>query len=430
MVREITDGVVRLGVAKSMKPGDNRVAVSPHNVPLLSNSPWDNGSDRVSLEVMVETGAGEKSGYSDSEYRTVGARIVDLNEIMEKGHVLVDVKQRPEGGVLPDGVNFFYAHVEKGQGSEQLRALLQRGGVTAYSPETIWVVDGKTGEQRRGVNLGYYAGVGGVHLLLEGVSLSHRVRGYTNGHPFDFFPQVHGANYDHISEAYGRIGDREKGLRFAIIGGPNGLVSSGARDEFRKAGLAFDLLYKDVTRDESRMMEVAPRYDGIINASVWNPGDPRIVTRNVLVAMREGAVFIDDTCDQDGSSTQDGEGNPAIGGIRYSFETKWGDPNAFYWVGPDGHTFDAPSPLEPSNGTRVLYNTIGMIPGGTTTARAASDAYFRMIFPYLVNIIRAVSQGTELPDNGMVVRDGKIYHPMLRTQVTGRDDLAEFRRFL
>ncbi|MBI2548125.1 hypothetical protein HYW21_02135 [Candidatus Woesearchaeota archaeon] len=430
MVREITDGVVRLGVVKSMKAGDSRVAVSPPNVPLLKNAPWDNGRDRVDLEVMVEKDAGEKSGYADKDYEAVGARIVDLDEVMETGHILLDVKQRPVEGVLPDGVNFFYAHVEKGQGPEQLRALLGRGGVTAYSPETIWVLDGRTGEQRRGVNLGYYAGVGGVHLLLEGVNLSHRAQGYANSHPFHFFPEVHGANYDQISHAYGKIGDQERGLRFAIIGGSNGLVSSGASREFRIAGLSFDLLYKDITRDEVKMVDVAPQYDGIINASVWNPGDPRIVTRNVLAAMKEGAVFIDDTCDQDRSSTPDGEGDPVIGGVRYSFETKWGDPNAFYWVGPDGHTFEASSPREQSNGARVLYNTIGMIPGGTTTAKAASDAYFRMIFPYLVNIIRAVSQGTTLPENGMVVRDGRIFHPMLREQVGMRNDLAEFRPHL
>ncbi len=413
MVREIADGIVYLGVAKSVKSGDNRVAVPPQGIAALKPAAWNNGRDRTKLEVLVEEGAGLRVGYTDDDYRQAGAQVVSQTELLEKSHILVDVKQRlkPEE-LLQEGINFFYAHVEKGQGREQLTALLQRGGVTAYSPETFWVRENTTGNLVRGTNLGYYSGIGGVHLMLEGIKLSYELRGAApDATPFSFFPQVDGATAEDITRAYEKIGSLERSMRIAIIGGTRGMVSSGAQDELQKAGISFDMLYKDVTKNQNILAERIGEYDAILNATRWTSGDPRIITKRQILAMKEGAVLMDDTCDQDGSSTEDSEGDPIIGGVRYSYESKWGDKNTFYWVGPERHTFDDDSPRTFLPGeVKVLYNVIGMIPGGTSTARVASVAYFGMIFPYLTNIIRAVSQGTELPKQGLIVKDGRIVH--------------------
>ncbi len=440
MVREIgADGIVYLGVAKSMKQGDNRVAVPPQYVSTLKPAAWNNGRDRTKLEVLVEEGAGLRVGYDDDAYVRAGAQIVTKSELLDRSHILVDVKQRPEEGVLQDGINIFYLHVEKGQGIPQLNALVQRGGVTAYSPETIWVPERENPQNLvRGVNLAYYSGIGGAHLALEGIKLSYQSRGITPV-PFEFLPQIDGATQEQMNEAYKQIGDLEKSMRIAIIGGPRGMVSSGAQDELKKAGLSPDLIYKNVTSNQETLASVIGQYDAIINGSLWIPGQPRMITKRQILAVKEGAVFMDDTCDPDFSSTQETEGEPIRGGVRYSFESKWGDKNMHYWVGPETHTFDAENPREFLPGeVRVLYNAVGMIPGGTTTACAASEAYFGMIFPYLTSIIRAVSQGTELPEQGLVVKDGKIIHKGngitekvgLRDLVQTRDDLAQFRKYL
>ncbi len=442
MVRKIgSDGIVYLGVAKSRKDGDNRVAVPPQMVPALKPAAWNNGKERTRLEVLVEEGAGNKAGYTDAEYQATGAHIVPLVTILEKAHILVDVKQRLNSKqILQDGINIFYAHVEKGQGKEQLSALLEQNNVTAYSPETIWVKESSTGSLVRGTNLGYYSGIGGVHLMLEGIKLSYQLRGASpDTVPFSFFPQVDGATAEDITQAYEKIGSLERSMRLAIIGGPTGMVSSGAQDELKKAGLSYYLLYKDVTANQDVLAEKIREYDAILNATIWKPGDPRIITKRQLLAMKEGTVFMDNTCDQDKSNTKDTEGDPVIGGVRYSYESKWGDKNTFYWVGPEKYTFndDSPRTFLPGE-VRILYNVIGMIPGGTSTARRASEAYFGMIFPYLTNIIRAVSQGTELPTNGLIVKDGRIFHTGngvtekvgLRTLVQEREDLAQFRKYL
>lgn len=433
MVRKIgVDGIVYLGVAKSMKQGDNRVAVPPESISSLKPAAWNNGRERTRLEVLVEEGAGFRTGYDDDAYVRAGAQIVTKEELLEKSHILVDVKQRPEEGILQDGINVFYAHVEKGQGKDQLTALLQRGGVTAYSPETIWVKESTSKNLLRGTNLGYYSGIGGVHLLLEGIKLSYQLRGATaDAIPFSFFPEVDGAREEDITRAYAKIGNLEKSMRIAIIGGPNGMVSRGAQDELQRAGLSFDLLYKDVTGNQDVLEGRIKIYDAILNATVWNNANPRIITKRQILAMKEGAVFMDDTCDQDRSSNKDTEGDPVLGGVRYSYESKWGDKNTFYWVGSEKHTFDDDSPRTflPRE-VKVLYNVIGMIPGGTSTARIASKAYFGMIFPYITSIIRAVSQGTELPENGLVVKDGKIFHESLRILVQEKESLSQFQKYL
>ena len=57
---------MKVGVPKETYPGETRVAVSPAVVPLLT---------KMELGVIVESGAGVASGYSDDEYKEAGAEI-------------------------------------------------------------------------------------------------------------------------------------------------------------------------------------------------------------------------------------------------------------------------------------------------------------------------------------------------------------------
>lgn len=432
------ENVIKLGVPKSIKSGDNRVSIPPHYIRTLDLAVWNNyGRDETKLEVLVQKGAGKRCGYSDEDFIAAGAKIVNYDELLTKSNILLDVKQREPNEtfkvdkyILEDRVNFFYAHVEKGQGPDQLRVLLEADGVSCYSPETFWAKDNETGKNTRAINLGFYSGIGGVHNLFEGIKLSYELRGIKPV-PFSFFPEVNGASADDITNAYSNISSLERELNYAIIGGKKGLVSSGAQREFERAGIEYDFIYRDLTGDQDKLAEVISNYDGILNATVWNSGDPRIITKRQIQTMKEGVVFVDDTCDEDGSSTKENEGNPVVGGVRFSYETKWGDHNTFYWVGPEAHAFNDENPRHFKPGEhRILYSTIGMIPGGTSTAKAASEAYFRMIFPYLTEIIRSVSQGTQLPENGLVVKDGKIHDNDLRQLVQTRTHLTEFKPYL
>ncbi len=373
---------------------------------------------------MVEEGAGIRSGYSDEDYREIGAEIVGLGDILREADILVDVKQRPPKYVLQDGVNIFYAHVEKGQAPAYLRELLAPGTVSLYSPETIFVQT-PNHKELRGVNLGYYAGVGAVHLAFEGIRISRAQRGLPPG-PFASFPAVVKSTLDDINDVYARFTEEERQTSVAIIGSERGLVASGAIAEFQRAHLKPVLLDRLVTGSPDALASRLKEFDAIVNASVWYPGDPRIITRQQIAAMREGAVFIDATCDEDRSSVGTSEGTPIVGGVRYSYDSKWTDAHLFYWVGTDQHTANNANPRSrTSDDLRVLYNANGMIPGGMSTSRAASRAYAAMLFPYLVNIIRAVTMGAELPPYGLVLRRGGIVHEGLRKVIATDPQFAD-----
>jgi NAD(P) transhydrogenase subunit alpha len=58
---------VIVGVPKETYPGERRVALTPAVVPLLA---------KAGLEVVLETGAGERAGYPDAQYQEKGAKIL------------------------------------------------------------------------------------------------------------------------------------------------------------------------------------------------------------------------------------------------------------------------------------------------------------------------------------------------------------------
>jgi alanine dehydrogenase len=418
--------IINVGVPLTLKKGDNRVSLPPFCInELLDRLDF---SSNYKLNFLIEDSAGKRASYSNENYQEVGAEIVDLENLLKRSDILVDVKQRPQYGIASGKINVFYAHVEKGQGIEQLRALLNAGNVTAYSPETCKI------QKREGETTGYYSGVGGARLLMEGIKLSYQIR--TPGKDsdkkgaFHFFPSVEGSDEDMVHEAYEKIGSDEKKLKIAIFGGENGRAATGAREELEQAGIGYDLLYKDVTNNPQKLLELISNYDGIINATQWKPGNSRIITKEILTNIKEGAVLADITCDPDLSSTKDCEGNPIQGGVRYTFESRWGEPNKFYWVGPENHTFDNSCPLDKLPNTHVLYNTVGMIPGGLSTAKRASYAYFNMVSDLLVEIIQSLAYSKELPTDGLIINSGKIFHPELRRLVPNREDLIEFKPYL
>ena len=64
---------MRLGVPKEKDNDETRVSIVPISIPKLN---------KLGFDVIIEKGAGEKSGYSDSEYEDKGGKIGDLVEVM------------------------------------------------------------------------------------------------------------------------------------------------------------------------------------------------------------------------------------------------------------------------------------------------------------------------------------------------------------
>lgn len=124
-----------VGVPREIKPSENRVALIPAGVESLV---------RGGHAVLVESQAGEGSGFRDAAYESAGAEIVDgADDLWERAELVVKVKEpiAPEYDRLrPDHVVFTYFHFAA---SEELTRAVLASGATAVAYETVQLPSGE-----------------------------------------------------------------------------------------------------------------------------------------------------------------------------------------------------------------------------------------------------------------------------------------------
>jgi alanine dehydrogenase len=119
---------MRIGVAKEIKPDENRVALTPAGARELI----ERGHD-----VVIERGAGEGSSLPDSAYDAVGASIFDLDDVWGSSDLVLKVKEPlpEEFARLREGlVLFTYLHLAA---DEALTKALLESGATCIAYETV-----------------------------------------------------------------------------------------------------------------------------------------------------------------------------------------------------------------------------------------------------------------------------------------------------
>lgn len=121
-----------IGIPKERKIDEHRVAVNPDGVVELR---------AAGIEVLIEAGAGAGSSFSDDEFRSAGATVVDAAQVWERADVVCKVKE-PQGEefeLMREGQTLFaYLHLAAYPGVAD--ALLERG-VTAVAYETVQLAD-------------------------------------------------------------------------------------------------------------------------------------------------------------------------------------------------------------------------------------------------------------------------------------------------
>ncbi len=272
---------MRVGVVKEIKPDEYRVALTPAGARELRQRGHD---------VLVETGAGAGSSFPDGDYERAGARIASADEVWESVDLLLKVKEpiAAEYGRLRDGlVLFTYLHLAA---DEPLTQALVESGTTAVAYETV-----ETDERqlpllapmsevagRLSAQAGAYfleKPLGGRGLLLGGVA------GVAPGKVVVIGGGIVGYNAAVIALGFGahvRILDRSvERLRYLeqILAGRVELVMSSALEIERSVSEA----------------------DVVIGA-VLIPGAraPKLVTAEMVTAMKEGSVICDVSIDQGG----------------------------------------------------------------------------------------------------------------------------------
>src|SRR5215218_5735147 len=272
---------MNVGVAKEIKPDEYRVALTPAGALELT---------RHGHDVVVETGAGVGSAFSDRAYERVGANVVSADDVWSDAELLLKVKEPVaiEYPRLREGlVLFTYLHIAA---DEPLTEALVESGISAVAYETVETDDSRLPllapmseiAGRISAQAGAYfleKPLGGRGMLLGGV------------------PGV----------APGRvlvIGGGIVGYNAAVIAiglGANVTILERSIDRMRHLDEILSGRVSLVMSSSLQIAESIKEADVVIGA-VLIPGAraPKLITRDMLGDMKEGSVFCDVAIDQGG----------------------------------------------------------------------------------------------------------------------------------
>ena len=272
---------MKIGVAKEIKTDEYRVALTPAGARELVQRGHD---------VTIESGAGDGSAFADSAYEAAGARIAAVEDVWAESELLLKVKEpvAPEYGRLREGlVLFTYLHIAA---DEPLTRALVDSGITAVAYETVETDQGGLPllapmseiAGRLAAQAGAYfleKPLGGRGLLLGGV------------------PGV----------APGRvvvIGGGMVGYNAAVIAlglGANVTILERSLDRMRHLEEVLSGRVSLVMSSSLQIEESVQDADVVIGA-VLIPGAvaPKLITREMVRGMKEGAVLADVAIDQGG----------------------------------------------------------------------------------------------------------------------------------
>ena len=272
---------MKIGVTKEIKTDEYRVALTPAGARELGQHGHD---------VIVETGAGNGSSFSDAAYEAAGARIAPVDAVWREADLLLKVKEpiEPEYGRLREGlVLFTYLHIAA---DEALTRALLESGITAVAYETVETDSGALPllapmseiAGRLAAQAGAYfleKPLGGRGLLLGGVP------GVAPGRVVVIGGGIVGYNAAVIAIGLGanvtileRSIDRMRHLEEILSGRVSLLMSS------------------------SLQIEESVREADVVIGAVLIPGAlaPRLITREMVAGMKEGSVLADVAIDQGG----------------------------------------------------------------------------------------------------------------------------------
>ena len=350
-----------IGIPKEIKNHEYRVGMTPAGVAELIHH---------GHEVWVQSQAGAGVGFDDQSYQRAGAVIAaEASTVFECADMIIKVKEpQPEEclRLRPGQLLFTYLHLAP---DPQQAALLQQSGATAIAYETVT------------------SATGGLPLLAPMSEVAGRMSVQAGAH--------------HLEKAQGGNGMLLGGVpgvepaNVVILGG--GVVGTNAARMASGMGAKVTILDRSLPRlhqlddlfqgrvqcifsTRDAVEHHALQADLVIGAVlVAGASAPKLITREHVRAMRDGAVLVDVAIDQGGC-------------FETSRATTHQDPT--YVV--DG----------------VVHYCVANMPGGV--ARTATMALTNATLPYALALadggISALLADEHLA-NGLNVHGGHITHP-------------------
>ena len=353
-----------VGIPREIKPGEYRVAGFPDQVQRLRG---------MGCRVVVQAGAGAHAAVSDREYEAAGAEMAANAEALYAAADLVwKVKEilPDEFGLVRDGQAVFtYLHAPP---RPLMTEALRRSGCIAIAYEEM------TDEEGRRPLLAPMSCLAGAGAIALAAQFSQALYGGSGKLLF----LTDGAEPAGVTILGGGVAGRAA-ARAALGAGatvrilePLAAVRTRLATSFPQATI--------LTSDEATIRRLLPGTDILLNCTFWLPGDPHIVTRDMLGLMRPRSLIMDVAADPQG-------------GIETSEVT----------------THDAP--LRIVDG--ILHYCVQNIP--SLFARTASRALSEVTWPFVEGMVR---QGVEqtVRDQGILRRGVVVWRGRLVGADLGR----------
>lgn len=269
-----------IGVPREIKTGEYRVSITPSGAGELK---------RHGHRVYVETGAGEGSGFSDSEYLSAGADISGKEMLYKSSELIVKVKEPlpAEFSLMEERQSLFtFLHLAP---NKELTGVLRDKKIASFGYETLQKGDSLPLLAPMSEIAGRMAPMMGAYYLQKKYSgsgiLPAGVPGVKPARSLILGAGVVGTNAARIA----------RGL------GMDTVVMDKREDRLLHIDEIFLGAVKTLPLDHYTVQEEIGSSDIIIGA-VLMPGakTPRLITREMIGTMKKGSVVVDVSVDQGG----------------------------------------------------------------------------------------------------------------------------------
>jgi alanine dehydrogenase len=271
-----------VGVPKEIKAQENRVAMTPAGADTMI---------RAGHKVLVEKGAGLGAGFSDEDYKAVGAEIInEASDVWAKSEMIIKVKEplASEYGYFRKGLIIFtYLHLAAEP--DLTKALIDSGAV-AIAYETVQRAD------RSLPLLTPMSEVAGRMAVQQGSIYLEKTRG-GKGVLIDGVPGVPPASV--VVVGAGIVGTGA--IRRAVGLGSRVTILDINVDRLRYLGEVFMGRVETLYSNNFNITQAVKNADLVVGA-VLIPGAkaPKLVTEEMVKQMEPGSVIVDVAIDQGG----------------------------------------------------------------------------------------------------------------------------------
>jgi alanine dehydrogenase len=270
------------GVPREIKPGEQRVALTPSGARALVE-----GGHRV----MVERGAGLGSGIRDGEYTREGAALASVEEVWKQAELILKVKEPvPEEYPRLRAGQILFTYLHLAPAPSLARALQAAEGI-AIAYETVQRPDGAL------PLLAPMSEVAGRLSVQEGAFYLTKARG-GRGILLAGVPGVPPGNV--VVLGAGTVG--VNAARMALGLGADVSILDINLDRLRAVDDLFHGRVITIMSNSFNISQVLRRADLLVGAVlVTGARAPVLVSKEMVASMKEGSVIVDVAVDQGGS---------------------------------------------------------------------------------------------------------------------------------